>query len=123
MILASPTRSRTVDDLLHELGDLPPSRVLMEPLPGQATLDDLIAYYARTNLPCELVDGTLVEKAMGMRESIVAGALLSMIRAFVVPRNLGIVAGEAGMTQLFAGLVRSPDVLYASWDRLPGRKI
>ena len=50
---------------------------------------------------------------------IVAGALLSMIRAFVVPRNLGIVAGEAGMTQLFAGLVRSPDVLYASWDRLP----
>src|SRR5687767_2954885 len=116
-IAAPPDVWRTIDDLLHELGDVSPSRVLLDPLPGRATVDDVIAVHARTKRLCELVDGTLVEKPMGMRESIVAGALLSILRAFVIPRNLGIVAGEAGMMRLFAGLVRIPDVMFASWAR------
>src|SRR5215469_4645418 len=59
----------TVSDLLHELGDIPPSRVLLKPLPGTATVEDIVEIHARTRRLCELVDGTLVEKGMGFRQS------------------------------------------------------
>jgi Uma2 family endonuclease len=68
---------------------------------------------------CELVEGVLVEKAMGYLESILAMALARHLANFVVPQNLGHVSGEAGMMRLFAGLVRIPDVAFASWDRFP----
>ena len=41
----------------------------------------------------------------------------------MIPRNLGVVTGPDGMVRLFPGLVRGPDVAYASWDRFPGRKL
>ena len=42
---------------------------------------------------------------------------------FVEPRNLGLVSGADGSVRLFPGLVRMPDVAFASWDRFPDRKI
>jgi Uma2 family endonuclease len=72
---------------------------------------------------CELVDGTLVEKPMGLKESIIALALASVLRDFVISRKLGLVSGEAGMMRLFAGLVRIPDVAFISWARVPGGKV
>jgi Uma2 family endonuclease len=119
----APSNPRTVDELLHQLGDVPASRVRLNPAPGHATVQDVIDVHQNERLLCELVDGTLVEKPMGYRESMIAGALIALLRAFVIPRNLGIVTGESGMMKLFAGLVRIPDVAYASWNRLPGRKV
>lgn len=121
--LATPLATRTIADLLEVLGDIPASRVLLRPAPGTATVQDLIDLHDRQKRICELVDGTLVEKAVGLRESMLAGALLAILRAFVIPRNLGIVTGEAGMMRLMAGLVRSPDVAFVSWNRIPGRCI
>src|SRR5262249_50745055 len=40
-----------------------------------------------------------------------------------IPRNLGVVSGPDGMIRLFPGLIRGPDVAFASWDRFPDRKI
>jgi Uma2 family endonuclease len=77
----------------------------------------------RENRLCELVEGFLVEKAMGYRESLLALALSEFLRAFVRPRNLGLVSGADGMVQLFPGLVRIPDVAFVSWDRVPGRRV
>lgn len=114
---------RTMDELLHALGDVPTSRVRVNPPPGMATVADLLDIHAREKRLCELVDGTLVEKPMGYRESIIAVALASLLRAFVVPRNLGIVTGESGMMRLFAGLVRIPDVAFASWNRLANKRV
>ena len=37
--------------------------------PGTATVDDVTAIHDRENRLCELVDGVLVEKVMGFRES------------------------------------------------------
>lgn len=42
---------------------------------------------------------------MGYRESILAGAILAALRAFVIPRRLGFVSGADGMMRLFPGLV------------------
>jgi Uma2 family endonuclease len=119
----APSTPRTVDELLHQLGDIPAFRVRINPSPGYATVQDVIDVHEKERRLCELVDGTLVEKPMGYRESMIAGALIAFIRAFVIPRNLGIVTGESGMMKLFAGLVRIPDVAFASWDRLPGGKV
>ena len=109
----------TLADLLKELGGIPPQRIRFHPPPGTATEQDVLDIEARENRLCELVDGVLVEKAMGYLESILAIALGRHLSNFVVPRNLGYVSGEAGMMRLFAGLVRIPDVAFASWERFP----
>lgn len=110
----------TLDDLLEHLGGISPSRVLYRPLPGTATEADLILANAGKRGLFELVDGVLLEKGMGYVESAIAGLILALLRAFVVPRNLGIVTGADGMMRLFPGLVREPDVAYVSWNRVPG---
>ena len=65
----------------------------------------------------------LVEKAMGLRESLVAVALISLLRAFVKPRNLGLVTGEGGTIRFAPGLIRVPDVAFISWSRIPGGRV
>ncbi len=60
---------------------------------------------------------------MGYRESVLATLLIKLLRQFVDPPNLGLVSGESGMMRLFAGLVRSPDVAFISWNRVPGGKV
>ena len=71
----------------------------------------------------ELVDGTLVEKPMGYKESALAVAIASALREVARPGKLGMVTGESGMIQLFPGLIRMPDVAYVSRQRLPGGKV
>jgi Uma2 family endonuclease len=112
----------TLADLLERLGGVSPARVRFDPLPGTATEADVLEVERRESRLCELVDGVLVEKAVGYRESLLAGALLALLRAFVVPRNLGLVSGADGMILLFPGLVRIPDVAFVAWDRLPERR-
>ena len=113
----------TLRDLLERLGGVSPDRVRYEPFPGTATEQDVIRIQQSENRLYELVEGILVEKGIGYRESILAGAILAALRAFVRPRKLGLVSGEAGMMRLFAGLVRIPDVAFVSRERLPGGKV
>ena len=120
--LLTSSSARTLADLLRSLGGIVPDRVLMDPPPGRAVEADVEAVLRREHRLCELVDGTLVEKAIGYRESVLALAIASALREFVIPRNLGLVSGESGMMRLFAGLVRMPDVAYVSWGRVPGRR-
>src|SRR5271166_5222647 len=112
----------TIGDLLKRLGNIPAGRVRLHPTPGAATEQDVIEILDRENRPCELVEGTLVEKPVGYEESAIAGLILTSLNNFVRPRKLGIVTGPDGTIKLFAGLVRIPDVAFASWDRFPDRK-
>jgi Uma2 family endonuclease len=122
-LLTAPPSQRTVADLLHDLGDISPNRVLLRPPPGTATKADVIALELRDKRLCELVDGVLVEKIMGFCESVLAGAILELLRGFVIPRNLGMVSGAAGMMRLFPGLVGIPDVAFVSWRRIEGGRM
>jgi Uma2 family endonuclease len=109
-------------DLLKRLGNIPAERVRLHPTPGTATEKDVLRVLDRENLPCELVEGTLVEKAMGYEESEVACFLIAYLINFVRPRKLGIVTGADGTIRLFPGLVRIPDVAFASWSCFPEGK-
>jgi len=122
-LLTSSPNIPTLGDLLERLGGVPAERVRYFPLPGTATEQDVIEIEARENRLCELVDGVLVEKTMGYRESYLAILIATLLNNFVQPRKLGAVTGADGMMRLFPGLVRIPDVAYVSANRLPGAKI
>lgn len=110
-------------DLHQQLGSIPLERIRFNPPPGTATRDDVIDVHNREGRLCELVKGVLVEKPMGLKESLLAIALAGMLRDFVIPRNLGIVAGSDGPMELFPDLVRLPDVAYVSWEKIPGGRV
>ena len=115
-------KDATMADALKQLGDIPPSRVRMHPMPGTATERDLLAVLDHGNRLCELVDQTLVEKPMGTLESCLAGDLIRLLGNFVVQHDLGIVTAPDGTLRLMPGLVRLPDVAFISWNQLPSRK-
>lgn len=110
----------TVADLLERLGGIPASRVRLHPAPGTAREEDVVWAHAHEDRLCELVDGVLVEKAMGYFESRLAVVLGYLLETFLERHPLGIVAGEAGMMRITHRQVRIPDVSFVSWDRLPG---
>ena len=62
----------TLADLRKRLGDVPLERIRYKPAPGMATEKDVLEVETRENRLCELVDGTLVEKAVGFEESRLA---------------------------------------------------
>jgi Uma2 family endonuclease len=111
---------KTAADWLHDLGDVPPERILFDPLPGTATEADLLHKVEVEKQLCELVDGTLVEKAMGLIESLIASRLIEALLSFVRPRRLGAVSGEAGTLRLGKGLVRLPDVAFIAAEKFRG---
>src|SRR5262245_53017382 len=106
----------TMADLLARL-HVPPERVRMRPPPGEATENDLL----KTPRHCELIDGVLVEKAMGYYESRLATVLVYFLERFFDQHPLGIVTGEGGMVRIERGQVRIPDVGYFCWDHFPDR--
>lgn len=120
---ARRTKPATLADMLERLGNVPTSRIRFQPYPGTATEGDVLAIQAKEDRLCELIDGVLVEKAMGFGESLLAVYIASLLHGFVRPRKLGLVAGPDGMMRLSSGLVRIPDVSFVSWKDIPGGKV
>ncbi len=120
-VTAPRVQADTMADLLEQLGDIPPSRVLVRPAPGTATERDVIDIRDRENRLCELIDGTLVEKAMGLEESGYAALMVYYLIDFLMRNRLGRAYGADGTMRLFPGLVRIPDAAFVSWARHPGK--
>lgn len=115
-------RYETLADVLEQLGGIDPRRVRASPPPGRATEKDLLALLDRQNRLYELVDGVLVEKVMGLKESALAIELGSWLAPFVRQHDLGFVAGADGALRLMPQLVRIPDVSFISWTQLPNHE-
>jgi len=110
-------------DRIEELGHIAPRRLRLAPAPGTATIVDLAKTNSNGSPLCELIDQTLVEKAMGYEASVVAAMILRLLGNFVTPRRLGLVSGADGMFQLLDSTVRAPDVAFVSRERLPEGRI
>jgi Uma2 family endonuclease len=103
---------------LHALGDIPLERVVMDPPPGTATEQDLLILVERDKRLVELIDGTLVEKPVGLDESEIALIVGHFLIVWVRPRKLGSVYGADGTMRMKHGRVRLPDVAFISAERL-----
>lgn len=113
----------TVAELLEKLGGVPAERVRLDPPPGTATEKDVIAVKRHEGRLCELVEGVLVEKAMGFAESNLAGWMIFLLYQYLADHDLGVLVGADGAMRLMPGLVRIPDVSFVSWSQLPNRTI
>ncbi|AGA24922.1 Uma2 family endonuclease [Singulisphaera acidiphila] len=113
----------TVADLFERFGPIPFRRIRQFPAPGTGTEKDVIDLRDRERRLFELVDGVLVEKAVGVQESYLAILIAALLGEFAARGDLGMVLGADGMARLVPGLVRIPDVSFISWDRLPGRQV
>ena len=118
----APPTINTLADLRERLGGIPLDRIRFRPAPGTATEKDVIEAEARDNRLCELVDGTLVEKAVGFEEARLAARLVHLVNSYLDKNDLGVCVGADGMMRIAPGLVRIPDVSFITWDRLPGRE-
>ena len=113
----------TMADVQDHLGEIPLDRIRVVPPKGIATEKDLLAVQAREGRICELVDGVLVEKAVGYLESRLAMLIGFYIQSYLIANDLGVLTGEAGLVRLAQNQVRAPDVAFFGWHQFPDRKM
>lgn len=110
-------------DLIDQLGGVPLDRIWAPPAPGSATEEDLLeAHRHPRGKLVELVDGVLVEKAMGTREGLLAGLILHYLWTYLKKHKIGRALPGDAFLRLMPGLVRGPDVAFISKKQLPGGK-
>jgi Uma2 family endonuclease len=109
---------RSLAEVLARVGDVPADRVLTYPAPGTATEADLLDNTITGGRLCELVEGILVEKPMGVREDYLGTWLIYLFQQFVIPSQLGAVLGPQSLIRFRPSVVRLPDVAVILWDSL-----
>ena len=112
-----------VGELVAHVGNVPGERIFLTPAPGTATEEDLIVACENEKRLCELIDGVLVEKAMGAFESYVGVYLIRLLANFVAKNDLGIILGPDGMLRFSPQRVYLPDISFISWDQNPMREM
>lgn len=124
--LSSPIDSlRTVADLIERLGDVPPGRVRLHPQPGEATIEDLIRNNdTEKSVPCELIDGVLVEKApMSYFEDSLTTVIATFLHSFLWQHRLGKGFTAGAIYQMAQGNFRLPDFTVCLKDKFPTGKV
>ncbi|HEX3149529.1 MAG TPA: Uma2 family endonuclease [Gemmataceae bacterium] len=120
-VVSLPAVTDTVADLIRRLGDIAPERILLNPPLGTATEEDVIRWLdGPDKRMVELIDGVLVEKPVGAKESILAIEVAFHLRLYCRKHDAGLVFGADSPFRLRLGLVRYPDVSFVSWDQVPG---
>ncbi len=106
--------------ILAGLGGVPPERIWMTPTPGTATEADVIRIVESADKRLvELVDGTLVEKAVGQEESRITIRLGGKFDVYCEDNDFGWVSGPDGMTRMKGGNVRGPDLSVFPFSMFP----
>src|SRR5438045_2466564 len=99
-----PAPTWTMTKLRHHFGAIPAERILLQPKPGTAKEKDVVFMNDHGETHCELVDGCLLEKAMGSKESLLAGEIVRLLGNFVDEHDLGEVLGPDSMLKFLPGL-------------------
>ncbi len=113
----------TAAELQQSLGGVPLERIRVVPPPGQATEEDALRIQDAEGRTCEVIDGVLVEKAMGYFEARIATVLQFLIETFLETSGLGIAVGPDGLLRISSTRSRAPDVAFFAWDKFPGRAL
>jgi len=113
-----PVRSFTLVELAERFGDIPANRICMSPPPGQATEEDVLYYDDHEDRLFELVDGTLIEKAMGSYESHIAGQIFGFLFIYIQAHPIGKLFPGDGQLRLRKQRIRIPDVSFVTNERV-----
>lgn len=114
--VARKTRFPTIADVQERVGHVPPARILTYPAPGTATAQDLLDSSITGGRGVELVDGILLEKAMGARADYIGAWIIILIGEFVRANNLGALFNAQCPVRFKLDLVRMPDITFVRWD-------
>ncbi len=106
----------TMAELINRLGDVPLWRIRLSPPPGTATEDDMLAAECDDHV-CELIDGVLVEKAMGLLESQLGFMLGHLLQCYLDQNPIGALFGEKAPFRTIKSRVRLPDLAFLLWTR------
>jgi Uma2 family endonuclease len=113
----------TAAEMQQQLGGIPLERIRMVPPPGTATDEDAMRVQDSEGRTCEVIDGILVEKAMGYFEARVATVLAFLLEGFLQEHDLGIAVGPDGLIRLTSKRSRAPDVAVFKWEKFPNREL
>ena len=116
--IPGPFRFATAAAWHASLGGVPLERVRFDPPPGSATIEQALEITERER-SVELVNGTLIEKAMGAWESNVAARLLIALGNFSDEHRLGVIFGPDATLRMLGGNMRMPDASFVAKDRVP----
>lgn len=112
------TSAWTAADLVERFGPILLARVVGNPAAGEGTVEDVVRLNDHEDRLCELIDGVLVEKAMGFIESWLASRIVTLLNNYLASNSIGIAAGADGMMQIMPDQVRIPDAAFVSWANL-----
>ena len=110
----------SLSEILASLGDVPTERVHLPQPWREIEEHDWLRLPDRQRY--ELVDGILVERAMGFYETRLGFILGMLLEEFARAHAVGIVVVETGSVRV-AGQIRLPDVAYFAWGSLPERRV
>ena len=111
---------RTVLDVAARFGDIPLHRIVLDPAPGTATGADVDRVLRETGRVCELIDGTLIEKAVSAKTDLIGSELIILLGAFVNARGLGWVLGGQAFLRLSGRRLRAADVAFVRYEQVAG---
>ncbi|MBI1830265.1 MAG: Uma2 family endonuclease [Planctomycetes bacterium] len=121
---ARPHDPQNLAELLERLGNVPLERVRFGPSFGFATEQDVRALLESDDKRiCELIDGVLVEKPMGLKESILGSFIVHQIWSYLDLHDRGIAFNPDAPIRVRPGRIRFPDTGFISWERLPNEEL
>jgi Uma2 family endonuclease len=110
-------------ELLKRLGNIPLERIRFGPGFGTATEKDVLRLLeAPEKHICELIDGVLVEKPMGFKESTIAAIIVQHIWNFLDEVDLGVAFCPDAPIRVKPGRIRCPDTGFISWKHFPNEE-
>lgn len=106
----------SVADLIEKL-DIPAARIHILPAPGTATEADVQRIADHEDRLFELIDGVLVEKAMGLDEAELAVLIAHFLHSYLETHGRGHVYDADAAMRILGRQIRIPDVSFVSTER------
>ena len=110
----------SVAALVDAFGDIPLHRIVLAPAPGTAVPDDIGRVRGDSGRVCELIDGTLIEKAVGTESDLIGSKLIGLLQPFAESRGLGWVLGGQGFLRLSGTRLRAADAAVVGYEQVDG---
>jgi Uma2 family endonuclease len=99
----------TLADLALQIGGIPMERIRFSPVPGTANKEDLVRLIDNEGKHCELIHGTLIEKARGSFEGVLAGWIVTHFNNYLAAHEIGIAFGDRTPIEFSPQLIYEPD--------------